>query len=204
MFPRTIRKDLWIPLVHAIFPDHLIANKVYKNLLDYRAWRLTSPPSPKELLLSKKRRNAEARNQVPTSIADLAHVTQDVPGRMIMNWHHFEERHWARSWAKNIFHSPQGFPLARGYQIQNYKFPKITPGIRRKFSWEGKEREPPRNFQEAMAQHTEMFASMHRGWKRKRKVALARNARIAKAGKPNKKKRAARAAARARQTERGT
>jgi Transcriptional regulation of mitochondrial recombination len=188
MFPRTIRKDLWIPLVHAIFPDHLIANKVYKKLLDYRAWRLTSPPSPAELLLTKKRRNAEARNQVPTSIADLAHVTQEVPGRMIMNWARFEERRWARAWATNIWHSRQGFPLVRGYKLERYKFPKITVTVRRKMGWEGEEREPPCDLKEAMAQHTEIFRAMHRGFKRKRKIALAKNVRMAKVGKSNKKR----------------
>lgn len=192
MFPRTIRKDLWIPLVHAVFPDHLIANHIYKKLLDYRAWRLTSPPSTTQLLLTKKRRNAESKNQVPTSIADLAHVTQDVPGRMIMNWHHFEERHWATAWARNIFHSPQGFPLERGHKLEKYKFPKVTAGVRRKMRWEGSAGEPPRNFKEAMEQHTQIWGAMHRGWRSKRKVALKKNDRVAKSGKPNMKKRIAR------------
>jgi Transcriptional regulation of mitochondrial recombination len=192
MYPRKIRKDLWIPLVHAIFPDHLIANKIYKKLLDYRAWRLTSPPTPAQMLLSKKRRNAEAKNQVPTSIADLAHVTKEVPGRMIMNWHHFQERHWARGWAANIYHSPKGFDLVNGYKLQKYTFPKVTAGVRRKLGWEESTGEPPRNLKEAVEQHTRIYGAMHRGMKRKRKVAVRRNALVAKRGKPNLKKRAAR------------
>jgi Transcriptional regulation of mitochondrial recombination len=170
MFPMSLRKDHWIPLVHAIFPTHLIANHIYKRLLDYRAWRLTSPPSPSQLLLTRKRRNQLALNQVPTSIADLAHVTNDIPGRMIMNWDRFEEHGWAKEWNENIWHCNKGFSLKRGYKLTEYQFPKIDDEVREIMGWEGSdEMEPPTDLKEAVEQHKSIWEKMHAKWLQKRK-----------------------------------
>jgi hypothetical protein len=167
MFPLALRKDHWIPLVHVQFPTHLIANHIYKRLLDYRAWRLTSPPSQKELVMSKKHRNQLALNQVPTSIADLAHVTREIGGKMIMNWDRFEEREWAREWSENIWHCNKGFSLKRGYRIEAYKFPCIEDKVREEKGWDGS-MEPPRDLNMAWEQHKTIWEKMHAKWIQKR------------------------------------
>ena len=169
MFPLALRKDHWVPLVHAVFPTHLIANHIYKRLLDYRAWRLTSPPSPSVLTLTKKRRNQLALNQVPTAIADLAHVTRGIEGKTIMNWAHLEERGWAREWSANIWHSRQGFQLKNGYRLEEYKFPKITEEIRKELGWDGTE-EPPSDLKEAKERHKTIWEKMHAKIIRKRRA----------------------------------
>jgi hypothetical protein len=180
MFPPSLRKDYWTPLVHAIFPNHLIANHIYKRLLDHRAWRLTAPPSVDQLNIPKKRRNQLALNQVPTSIADLAHVTKDIQGKMIMNWHRFEERDWAREWSENIWHCPQGFALERGYRLEQYTFPQIDEDVRKQMGWEeDPESEPPRNLEEARDQNKTIWQRMHAKWL-SRSMA-AREARAKKA-----------------------
>ena len=184
MFPVSLRKDYWVPLVHAVFPTHLIANHVYKRLLDYRAWRLTAPPSSTELVLSKKRRNQLALNQVPTSIADLAHVTKDVEGKMILNWNRPEERDWAREWSENIWHCPKGFQLKRGYRLEKYPFPKITQKVRKELGWDGTA-EPPNNMTEARERHKNIWQTMHAKWLQKRTISP--RPRQTKKSEPRKK-----------------
>lgn len=166
-FPFPLRRDLWVPLVHAVFPNHLTANHIYKRLLDYRAWRLTSPPSVNELHLTKKRRDQLALNQVPTAIADLAHVTKGVEGKMIMNWGRFEERDWAKEWSGNIWHCPQGFMLKKGFRLEEYKFPQITDEVRKELGWDGNG-EPPRDMKEAREQHRTIWEKMHPKLRRRR------------------------------------
>ncbi len=160
MFPTTLRKDHWIPLVHAIFPTHLVANHIYKRLLDHRAWRLTSPPARNQLDKSKKQRNQEALNQVPTAIADLAHVTQNVDGKMILNWDRVEEKNWAKEWSENIWHCAKGFKLSRGYRLDGYKFPTIDKETRKELGWDGSD-EPPRDLKDAVERHKTIWEKMH-------------------------------------------
>jgi hypothetical protein len=160
MFPFSLRKDHWVPMVHAIFPTHLIANHIYKKLLDYRAWRLTSPPALTQLSQSKKHRNQLALNQVPTAIADLAHVTREIEGKMILNWAHVEEKNWAKEWSGNIWHCAHGFMLKRGYRLEDYKFPKIGGNVRRQNGWDGS-MEPPGDLKEAVVQHKMIWEKMH-------------------------------------------
>jgi len=160
MFPTTLRKDHWVPLVHAIFPTHLIANHIYKRLLDHRAWRLTSPPALSQLSKPKKERNQEALNQVPTSIADLAHVTKDIEGKMILNWDRVEEKNWAKEWSNNIWHCPQGFQLKRGYRIEGYRFPTIDQKVQHELGWNATG-QPPRDLSEAVARHKAIWEKMH-------------------------------------------
>jgi hypothetical protein len=160
MFPVAIRKDHWIPLVHAIFPTHLIANHIYKRLLDHRAWRLTAPLEPSQLLITKKRRNQLSLNQVPTSIADLAHVTQNIDGKMIMNWDKLEQRDWARKWSRNIWHCPNGFNLKRGFRLEEYKFPQPTKREKSKWGWNGTNA-PPKDLKAAVKKHNSIWQEMH-------------------------------------------
>jgi hypothetical protein len=160
MFPTSLRKDYWIPLVHAIFPTHLIANHVYKRLLDHRAWRLTSPPAASQLILPQKKRNQLSLNQIPTAIADLAHITHDIPAKMILNWNRKEERDWAKEWSQNIWHCAQGFKLSRGYRLGEYKFPQIGKRVRKELGWDGT-LEPPRDLKEAIGRSKEIWEKMH-------------------------------------------
>jgi hypothetical protein len=182
MFPAALRKDHWVPLVHAIFPTHLIANHIYKRLLDHRAWRLTAPTSPTQFSLTKKRRNQLALNQVPTAIADLAHVTRNLEGKMIMNWNRVEERDWAREWSENIWHCPQGFALKRGFRLEEYKFPQIDRDVRKSLGWEGtKEPEPPRGLKEAVKQHKTIWRKMHAKFLHRRKINPQRKVKASNA-----------------------
>jgi hypothetical protein len=166
MFPASLRKDYWVPLVHAVFPTHLVANHVYKRLLDHRAWRLTSPLAPDQLLLPQKKRNQLALDQIPTSIADLAHITRDIPGKIILNWNRAEEREWAKEWSKNIWHCTQGFNLRRGYRVDEYKFPRINGRVRKELGWDGT-LEPPKNLKEAVEKHKQIWEKMHAKFIRK-------------------------------------
>ena len=157
----SLRKDHWIPMVHAVFPTHLVANHIYKRLLDHRAWRLTSPPSIDTLHLPRKQRNRLNLNQVPTSIADLAHVTHDLKSKIVMNWDRIEECEWAKSWNRNILHVDNGFNL-RGYKLDKYEFPKITDEDRKLMKWDRSgEGEPPNTFKDAVTQSREIFKKMH-------------------------------------------
>jgi hypothetical protein len=149
-----------MPLVHAQFPTHLIANHIYKKLLDYRAWRISSPPAVSELSKPKKQRNQESLNQVPTAIADLAHVTKDIDGKMILNWDRVEEKDWAREWSGNVWHTGKGFSLVRGYRIGAYEFPTIDEASRKKLGWDGNA-EPPRSLGEAIERHGTIWRTMH-------------------------------------------
>ena len=186
MFPQALRKDHWIPLVHAIFPTHLIANHIYKRLLDYRAWRLTSPPALNLLSFTKKKRKEPSLDQVPTAIADLAHVTKNVEGKMILNWDRMVEKEWARQWSNNIWHCGQGFNLKRGYKIAEYTFPRITEETRKELGWDGKN-EPPIDLKQAVERHTSIWEKMHAKTILKRKrVKLFKNRMKLKARKQRK------------------
>jgi hypothetical protein len=192
MFPHSIRKDYWIPLVHAQFPTHLIANHIYKRLLDHRAWRLTTPPSIESLTLTKKRRNQLALNQVPEAIADLAHLTKGVQGRMILNWDRREEKDWATEWSKNIWHCKDGFMLKRGYRIKNYKFPTLKGAQRKKSSRvQGADKvlEPPRGWWGAKRQHKRIWTEMHAKFVKRHRPRIRRRK---KANKPKLEKQRAR------------
>jgi len=173
MFPLPLRKDHWIPLVHAIFPTHLIANHMYRRLLDHRAWRLTNPPSITQLALTKKHRNEQSKNQVPTSIADLAHITKEVPGRMIMNWDRMEERYWAKDWSSNIWHADAGFKLKKGHKLDSYKWPAIDNKVRRQMGWVGGV-EPPKDLAEARERSATIWKKMHAKQIRKAMAPLHR------------------------------
>jgi hypothetical protein len=88
--------------------------------------------------MPKKQRKQLELNQVPTAIADLAHVTSGLPGEMILNWDRVEEWDWAsREWSGNIWHCSKGFKLKRGNWIEGYMFPKLTEGARKEMQWEG-------------------------------------------------------------------
>jgi Transcriptional regulation of mitochondrial recombination len=121
MFPVSLRRDHWVPLVHAQFPVHALARDVYNRLVTLRQWRLTSPTEPDTALPRKKDRNREGLNMVPTSVADLAHVTSRVKAKM--NWARGEERLWAREWGANVAHYGGGFDLDRGRKLGRYEFP---------------------------------------------------------------------------------
>jgi hypothetical protein len=121
--------------------------------------------------MSKKHRNQLALNQVPTAIADLAHVTHELEGKMILNWDRVEQRDWAREWSENIWHCAKGFKLKRGFRIEGYKFPKIEEKTRRDMGWNGN-LEPPRDLKEAVEQHKTIWEKMHAKQIHKQRMAI--------------------------------
>jgi hypothetical protein len=145
-----------------MFPNHLIANNIFKKLIDHRLWRLTDVPAIEDLSKTKKRRKHEAMDQVPTSIADLAHVTRDLKGKVILNWDRFEERDWATVWNENIWHCNEGFRMRRGFRLDGYVFPSLTESVRSSLEWEEDlENEPPADEEKAGQRHKEIWERLH-------------------------------------------
>lgn len=109
---------------------------------------------------------------MPTAIADLAHVTKPVDGKMIMNWYRGEEKDWAREWSQNIWHCSKGFLLNRGYKLEDYVFPKIPAQVREQRGWDGT-LEPPRGLKKAKEQGKTIWERMHAKFIRKAMIPLS-------------------------------
>jgi hypothetical protein len=137
--------------------------------------------------MPKKQRKQLALNQVPTAIADLAHVTSGLPGKMILNWDRVEERDWAREWSGNIWHCGKGFKLKRGYRIEGYTFPKLTEGVRKEMEWkEDEHAEPPVDLRSAVERSKLIWEKMHAKTLHKKMRAIQQRTKKTKA-KPKTK-----------------
>ncbi|OLL24378.1 hypothetical protein NEOLI_004162 [Neolecta irregularis DAH-3] len=99
-----LRKDHWLPLVHARFSSPDPARAVYDILALYRARR-------------SKSLKTLPHCSIPHTVADLADALHIVTAPVDLLWASPDDKLYARSWPKNARHLPRTLALTRGFRL---------------------------------------------------------------------------------------